>query len=54
MPRIELECRADALIAQMTPEEKAGQLIHPFYVPGPLGDAIDAAIARGLVGAVGS
>jgi len=46
MSETELEARADALIAQMTPEEKAGQLVHPSYVPGPLGDAIDAAIAR--------
>jgi beta-glucosidase len=44
--------RANALIAQMTPEEKAGQLIHPFYVPGPLADTIDVEIAQGLVGAV--
>lgn len=48
-----LRARAATLLAQMTAEEKAGQLIHPFYVPGPLGDAIDADIARGLVGAVG-
>lgn len=49
----DLRARADALIAQMTPEEKAGQLIHPFYVPGPLGEAIDAGIAQGLIGGVG-
>ena len=47
------EARADALIARMTVEEKAGQLIHPFYVPGPMGEAIDQGIARGLIGGVG-
>src|SRR5271157_2604923 len=49
----EAKARADALIAQMTPEEKAGQLIHPFYVPGPMGEAIDQGIAQGLIGGVG-
>jgi beta-glucosidase len=48
-----VKARAEALIAQMTPEEKAGQLIHPFYVPGPLGEAIDRGIAQGLIGGVG-
>lgn len=47
------EARADALIARMTVAEKAGQLIHPFYVPGPMGEAIDQGIARGLIGGVG-
>lgn len=49
----EFVTRADALIAQMTLEEKAGQLVHCFYVPGPLGDEIDAGIAQGVVGGVG-
>ena len=49
---MEAKARADALIAQMTPEEKAGQLIHPFYVPGPMGEAIDLGIAQGLIGGV--
>jgi len=53
MNNTEAQVRADALIARMTLEEKAGQLIHPFYVPGPLGDAIDQGIAQGLVGGVG-
>ena len=53
MNDIDARSRADALIAQMTPEEKAGQLIHPFYVPGPMGDAIDQGIAQGLIGGVG-
>ncbi|MGO9935907.1 MAG: beta-glucosidase BglX [Steroidobacteraceae bacterium] len=48
----EIKARAETLIAQMTPEEKAGQLIHPFYVPGPLGEAIDRGIARGVIGGV--
>jgi beta-glucosidase len=53
MNNLEAKARADALIAQMTPEEKAGQLIHPFYVPGPMGEAIDLGIAQGLIGGVG-
>ena len=52
MKNTDLEARADALIRQMTPEEKAGQLILPFYVPGPLGDTIDKEIAQGLIGGV--
>jgi beta-glucosidase len=53
MNSTEARARADALIARMTLEEKAGQLVQSFYVPGPMGDAIDQAIARGLVGGVG-
>jgi beta-glucosidase-like glycosyl hydrolase len=53
MNDIEARAYAGALIAQMTPEEKAGQLIHPFYVPGPMGNAIDQGIAQGLIGGVG-
>jgi beta-glucosidase len=53
MNHTEAQARADALIAQMTLEEKAGQLIHPFYVPGPMGDAIDQGIAQGRIGGVG-
>lgn len=49
----EAAARANALIAEMTLEEKAGQLIHPFYVPGPLGEAIDQGIAQGRIGGVG-
>jgi beta-glucosidase len=52
MNKAEAQARADALIARMTPEEKAGQLIHPFYIPGPLADAIDQGIAQGLIGGV--
>ena len=53
MNHTQAEARAAALIAQMTLEEKAGQLIHPFYVPGPMGDAIDHGIAQGRIGGVG-
>jgi len=53
MNNAEARTRADALIARMTLEEKAGQLIIPFYVPGPLADAIDQGIAQGLIGGVG-
>jgi beta-glucosidase len=53
MKHTEAQARADALIEQMTPEEKAGQLIHPFYVPGPMGDSIDQGVAQGHIGGVG-
>ena len=53
MNHTDAQTRAAALIAQMTLEEKAGQLIHPFYVPGPMADAIDQGIAEGRIGGVG-
>jgi beta-glucosidase len=53
MNHTEAQARADTLIARMTLEEKVGQLIHPFYVPGPMGDAIDHGIAQGRIGGVG-
>jgi len=50
----EVRARADALIAQMTPEEKAGQLSQYFYMTGPAGlnKAADQALAAGQVGSL--
>lgn len=48
VPEAALVARADALIAQMTPQEKAGQLVHPFANYPDLGQAV----ARGEIGAL--
>src|ERR1700741_736966 len=44
-----VRARADALIAQMTPEEKAGQLSQFFYfqIMPPMNTRADAAVAAG-------
>lgn len=46
--------RADALIAQMTPEEKAGQLSQYFYISifPPQAKLVDKALAEGGVGSL--
>jgi beta-glucosidase len=46
--------RADALIAQMTPAEKAGQLSQYFYLQmfPPLVKVVDAALGKGEVGSL--
>ena len=44
----QVRARADALIAQMTPQEKAGQLITTFYLPVPaMREGIERAAERG-------
>ncbi|HSI19309.1 MAG TPA: glycoside hydrolase family 3 N-terminal domain-containing protein, partial [Sphingomonas sp.] len=47
----EIRARADALIAQMTPEEKAGQLVTLFALP-QLARGIEAQIASGAAGSL--
>lgn len=49
-----VRARADALLAQMTPQEKAGQLSQYFYFQAipPLARKIEAEIEAGRVGAV--
>jgi beta-glucosidase len=46
--------RANTLLAQMTPQEKVGQMSQFFYLPqsAPLAKALDDAIASGGVGAL--
>jgi beta-glucosidase len=45
--------RADALLARMTPEEKAGQLVQYFYFPFPkTRETVDAEVRAGRVGSV--
>jgi len=47
----EVRARADALIAQMTPEEKAGQLVTLFALP-QMARGIEAQIASGAAGSL--
>jgi beta-glucosidase len=49
-----VRARADALIARMTPEEKAGQLSQFFYFQGvaPMNAKVDAAVAAGGAGSL--
>ena len=49
-----VQARADALIAQMTPEEKAGQLSQYFYfqIFPPMNTRIDAAVEAGGAGSL--
>jgi beta-glucosidase len=49
----EVRRRADALLAQMTPEEKAGQLTQYFFLPIPgLRDQAEAELRAGRVGSL--
>ena len=49
----EVRRRADALIAQMTPEEKAGQITQYFYFPAPgMRDLPEAELRAGRVGSL--
>ena len=53
MSDAEVRARADALIAQMTPEEKAGQLITLFALPIPqMQQAVEKQAAQGSLGSV--
>src|SRR2546430_1208798 len=52
-----VRARADALIAQMTPEEKAGQLTQYFYfavpgMPAAMTQPIDTAVEQGKAGSL--
>ena len=47
-----IRARADALIAQMTPEEKTGQLIDLFIITPSMAKGVEAGIAAGTVGSV--
>src|SRR5690349_18166860 len=47
-----IRSRADALIAEMTPAEKAGQLTQYFFFGGEQSGAVEAAVARGEVGSL--
>lgn len=49
----EVRAQADALLAQMTPEEKAGQLITLFALPIPqMQQAVEKQAGQGAIGAV--
>ena len=48
----EIQARADALIAQMTPEEKAGQLVDMFMIIPALSKKNEAMVAAGVVGSL--
>lgn len=54
MPERTVAARADALIAQMTPEEKAGQLSQYFYISvfPPQAKLVDKALLEGGVGSL--
>ncbi|HEY6886736.1 MAG TPA: glycoside hydrolase family 3 N-terminal domain-containing protein [Solirubrobacter sp.] len=47
-----IRSRADALIAEMTPAEKAGQLTQYFYFGDGGSAAVEAAVSRGEVGSL--
>ena len=47
-----IRSRADALIAELTPAEKAGQLTQYFFFGGEQSTAVESAVARGEVGSL--
>jgi beta-glucosidase len=53
-PQAQVDAQVEALLGQMTPEEKAGQLSQYFYFPqfAPLAEKVDKEIAAGRVGSV--